>query len=265
MKRKTALWLILTALVVAISALLPEAALALQDARLESAVDTRRVETVDMSLLAELSIEDTLYMVQTYQSRVMLDTGRQLNEGQAGRIAIDTLVDVYDRIGYATGFYVTDAAPWLYVGPGGESVVLWEVTASGQEEMPLWAMLGDDTLRRVDALALVDERSGQVVSLHIRLADEDVGESTAPDGTALPDPVPTALPYGEVPEPEMWEITGAVGYTMMWMFADRLGLQGAPRDMVQDGEYGTYLDLTTDGGVPFTVTAFCDLNGLRFN
>ena len=69
MKRKTALWLILTALVVAISALLPEAALAIQDARLESAVDTRRVETVDMSLLAELSIEDTLYMVQTYQSR----------------------------------------------------------------------------------------------------------------------------------------------------------------------------------------------------
>ena len=265
MKRKTALWLILTALVVAISALLPEAALALQDARLESAVDTQRVETVDLSLLAELSIEDTLYMVQTYQSRVRLETGRQMNEGQAGRVAIDTLVDVYDRVGYATGFYVTDAAPWLYVGPGGESVVLWEVTASGQEEMPLWAMLGDDTLRRVDATALVDERSGQVVSLHVRLADEDVGESTPSDGTVSPEPVPTALPYGEVPEPEMWEITGAVGYTMMWMFADRLGLRGAPRDVVQDGEYGTYLDLTTDGGVPFTVTAFCDLNGLRFN
>ena len=104
-----------------------------------------------------------------------------------------------------------------------------------------------------------------MVSLRIRLADETSDEGVTPDGTVQPTPVPTALPYGEVPEPEMWEITGAVGYTMMWMFADRLGLQGAPRDVVQDGEYGTYLDLTTDGGTPFTVTAFCDQNGLRFN
>ena len=259
MKRKTALWLILTALVVAISALLPEAALAIQDARLESAVDTQRVETVDLSLLAELSIEDTLYMVQTYQSRVQLDTGRQMNEGQAGRIAIDTLEEVYDRIGYASGFYVTDTSPWLYVGPGGESVVLWEVAASGQEEVPLWAMLGYEALRRVDATALVDERSGQVVSLRIRLADETSDESV------LPDPAPTALPYGEVPVEEIQDISNAVGYTMLWMFADRLGLRDAPRDVIQDGEYGTYLTLTTDGGTPFTVTVSCELNELRFN
>ena len=259
MKRKTALWLILTALVVAISALLPEAALAIQDARLESTVQSQRVETVDLSLLAELSIEDTLYMVQTYQSRVRLETGRQMNEGQAGRIAIDTLEEVYDRIGYATGFYVTDTSPWLYVGPGGESVVLWEVAASGREEVPLWAMLGYEALRQVDALALVDERSGQVVSLRIRLADE------TPDESVQPDPAPTALPYGEVSVEEMRDISNAVSYTMLWMFADRLGLRDAPRDVIQDGEYGSCLALTTDGGTPFTVSVSCDLNELRFN
>ncbi len=265
MKRKTALWLILTALVVAISALLPEAALAIQDARLESTVQSQRVETVDLSLLAELSVEDTLYMVQTYQSRVRLDTGRQMNEGQAGRIAIDTLEEVYDRIGYATGFYVTDTSPWLYVGPGGESVVLWEVAASGREEVPLWAMLGYEALRQVDATALVDERSGQVVSLRIRLADGETGEGVTPDGTVPPDPAPTALPYGEVSVEEMQDISNAVSYTMLWMFADRLGLRDAPRDVIQDGEYGSYLALTTDGGTPFTVAVSCDLNELRFN
>ena len=266
MKKKTALWLVMTALVVALSALLPEAALHIQDARLEGAVQSQAVETVDLSLLAELSAEDTLYLVQTCQSRVMLDQGREMTRDMAGRAAMDAMERVYEWNGYSIDMTVTDAAPWLYVGQGGESVVLWQVTAAGRSDDLLRSMLGlayEDLSRRTDAMALVDERSGQVVSLDMRWSEDEMASAVEP--TAVPyEPGEAAMDPAE--DRDMRGFSIAVSYTLLWAMADSLGLRDVPESVIQeDAEGWPYLALTCDDGTSFAVQAQCDLNGMRFN
>ena len=266
MRRKTILWLALTALVVAVSALLPEAALRIQDARLEGAVQSQAVETVDLSLLAELSVEDTLYLVQTYQSRVMLDQGRQMNRDQAGRAALEGLERVYEWNGYSIDMTVTDATPWLYVGQGGESVVLWQVTAAGQSVNPLWSMVGpymEYPMRRTDAMALVDERSGQVVSMDVRWSEDEMASAVEP--TTVPyEPGEAAMDPAE--DRDIRGFSNAVSYTLLWAMADSLGFREVPDSVIQeDAEGRPYLALTCDDGTAFAVQAQWDMNGMRFN
>lgn len=270
MNRKTALWLAVTALVVLASALLPEAALYVQDARLEGSVRTQEVEAVDLSLLAELSPEDTLYLAQTYQSRVALEQGRQMTGAQAGRAAQEMLAEIFGWNNNAIDLAVTGAVPWLYVGEGGESVILWETDLSGRSENPVRTMAGlsYDPACPTEAMALVDERSGQVVSLKMRWsAPEEIIPSSAP-APSMPDPDPYEAEHpGEVPEDMYLDGPSAdMRGVLLWVSAARLGLRDGMDDLQWTDEGGTsYLDLTTDAGMSFSVPAQWDLEGMSFN
>ena len=270
MNRKTALWLAVTALVVLASALLPEAALYVQDARLEGSVRTQEVEAVDLSLLAELSPEDTLYLVQTYQSRVALEQGRQMTGAQAGLAAQDMLAEVFGWDNNAIDLAVTGAVPWLYVGEGGESVILWETELSGRSENPVRTMAGlsYDPDCPTEAMALVDEQSGQVVSLRMHWS--------APE-----EPVPTSEPAPSLPTEDFYEaeypgdvpegiyLDGPSAYmrdVLLWVSAARLGLRDGMDDLQWTDEGLTScLDLMTDDGTAFSVPAEWDLDSMSFN
>ncbi len=269
MNRKTALWLAVTALVVLASALLPEAALYVQDARLEGSVRTQEVEAVDLSLLAELSPEDTLYLAQTYQSRVALEQGRQMTGAQAGRAAQEMLAEVFGWDNNAIDLAVTDAVPWLYVGEGGESVILWETDLTGQSENPVRTMAGlsYDPACPAEAMALVDERSGQVVSVKMHWSAPEEPIPTSEPAPSMPDPDPYEAEYpGEEPESIYLDLSAYMRGVLLWVSAARLGLRDGMDDLQWTDEgWTSCLDLTTDSGTAFSVPAEWDLDGMSFN
>lgn len=177
MRGRTAVWTILTGLVVAASALMPRTALWLQDRALVGQVQSWETETADLSLLAELSPAQTLAAVGQAQSCVALDRGRELDGEQAERIAVNamntgvfSIVDPdYAADRAAPSVSAQSAGPWLYMGPSGQNVIFWQVELAGAGYNPLLAVTDPEgALSPFTATALVDDRSGHVASLLVR-------------------------------------------------------------------------------------------------
>lgn len=284
MNRKTVLWIIAAALVVAVSALMPELALRIQDSRLENAVQSQPADTVDLSILSELSIPDTLYLVQNTRSRVVLEQGRQMTEAEAEGAAIKCVSEVLGPIVLSLPLESSTAVPWLYVGAADETVVLWQVELTGQMVDPFLAIfLGEDDAVRAAldagnarAVLLVDEHSGQVVSFDIRWE-----ESVLP----TPETVPTAEPWDGTGEP--WDEAGDHWYSaqfgnaqyitteslseslMMWM-RDRLTNGGGSYQLDPEVEEmpdggGAVWRATAGDGTVFPVRALFALGRVCFN
>lgn len=206
-RAKTAVWIGAAALVVAVSALMPSAVLGLQDRALAGQVRSWEAETADLSLLAELSSAQTLAMVGQYQSRVALEQGRELDADQAERIAANALnIDVF------AAYYVADhmapsasaasAQPWLYMDATGQNVIFWQVELSGTGYNPLLAVFDDGAgASPFTAAALVDDRTGRVVSLRVQWTDFAAAAGPAEDpADAMPTVAPTPaveMEFGE--------------------------------------------------------------------
>lgn len=205
MRGRTAVWIAATVLVVALSALLPEAALGLQDRALEGRVRSQESQTADLSLLAELSPAGTLAMATAYQSRVALEQGRELDGEQAERIAVNAVnTQVFSIYYYAEEFAADMAAPntsaasaqpWLYMSAAGENVIFWQVELAGTGYNPLLAAFGAvDGSSPFTATALVDDRSGHVVSLRMRWTDYAAGGTVEQSAAAPAEVMPTVAP-----------------------------------------------------------------------
>ena len=173
MRKKTVLWTCAAALVVAASALLPGLVLRVQDARLAKLVQSQPVETVDLALLPEMSIEDTLRFVQTCQTPpVVLDSGRQRSDGVAARVCQDLLEDMNVPLDLG------EAVPELWVGDNGQSLLLWHVSFTGQGlGAPVWvaeAPLSALRFRPVEAEFWVDDGTGWIVRFFIHWSEDTV-------------------------------------------------------------------------------------------
>ena len=213
MRKKAAFWWVLAAgLAVALSVCLPGLVFRAQDAKLERMVESAAVETVDLSLLSNLTVEQTLYLVRNYESRVALEQGRQLNADQAGRLAVDAVTGVCEIFGGGSAIGTRQAVPWLYVSRSGESVILWQVELAGAAQNVLRHAMGDGWTGSVGATVLIDERTGFMVSLDLRWTDEP-----------LPTPTPEVMPTAEiinsaelVEEPVEWDsVSGMYGVEFM--------------------------------------------------
>ena len=285
MTRKTVIWLLAAALVVAASALLPVAALRMQDARLEGEVQTQEVETVGLELLSELSMADTLDLIQNIQSRVVLERGREMTEQAAYSAAVGWLRDHFeDQCGVYLDVLTYRAVPWLAVGRNGENVVLWQVIMGGEAGDPAATMYGivpdwaDESwefgARPFDAEALVDEHSGQMVGLRLRWTDGAAHEGEVPAATAGPAPGVMPTPEADpeeaadpAPVQELWnydaedafyELGGMLAYSMY----SALGAYMYPDagSLVNDTWY-----LINGAGESFALTAHWELDYLEFN
>ncbi len=284
MRRKKVLWLLVTALVVAGCALLPEAVLRVQDVRLERDVQTQDVGTVDLELVTELSLEDTLYLVQNVQSRVTLERGRELTEQEASDDAVRLLSELFlEQLGNYVTVTTTHGTPQLFVGEGGESVVLWQVDVNGSTADPAatgygiyppwaneWYDPGD---RPFAATILIDERRGRAVGMRMRWNDIPTA-----------DPAPTEGPYptpGSAAEDMLdpaakpmvgWDDISAeaafqnLRATLMYaMFSDLI-----QTDYPFDGDLIMEEDslvwyVTTSTGVRFTVPSTWDMEQIAVN
>ncbi len=183
--RRTVRWVLGSLAAVALSVAMPLLALYVQDVRLAGTVEYETAETADLSLLSDLTTAQTLTLVRDYESRVELDQGRVMNAATASGAAMRAadFFSAYDVEGSAT--------PWLYIGPSGESVVLWQVDMSGYGINAL-AAATDAGLRAMSITALVDERSGNVVSLFAQWQTEETETvlTEGPTGEII-----TAVPY----------------------------------------------------------------------
>lgn len=221
MRGKRLLWVAAAVLVVALSALMPEAALRLQDRSLAGRVQSQVTDTADLSLLAELTPAQTLAMVTQNQSRVALEQGRRMDAAQAERVAVNTTNLKVLELSYATVYMqptvsAVSSQPWLYMGATGESVIFWEVELSGSAYNPLVVFSGytDEYASAMSftGTALVDERSGCVVSLALRwtaggiggvpptVEEADAGSDPALPPTAVPVKIAEEIMAGETPE-----------------------------------------------------------------
>ena len=247
MTRKTIAWLLTAALVVAASALLPEVALHVQDERLARTVQTMDMETLDLDLLSDLSLADTLYLVQNARSRVVLENGRVMTEGEAGGAAADALNGIFESLGNYLDIQDYEARPVLMTGQDGSCVVLWQVTVTGLSAEPVniaaswyvpeYADWEDPCDTPYTAAVLVDDRSGCVVSLQVDW------RSPTPTAAAYPTALPTS--GAEAGWPEDGEVIQASLVDLRSFLLDNMYwrcwklLQGQGREY-QD-EFGTYL------------------------
>ena len=276
---RTAIWVGVTALVVALSALMPAAVLSVQDRVLDGEVRSQLTETADLSLLAELTSAQTLAMVGQHQSQVALEQGRELDAAQAERIAATALnADVF------AAYYVADhmapsaaavsAQPWLYMDAAGQNVIFWQVELSGTGYNPLLAVFDDGAdPSPVTAAALVDDRSGHVVSLRVQWTDFAAAAGPAEDpADAMPTVAPTPAAEIEIGE----ELAGEEFPYPDYMDPDMaLALSGQLIYGLVDGmasySYGADIDpkagearLTLDGE-EVTVPMIWTAGELRFN
>ncbi len=287
MRRKTVIWLLVTALVVAGCALLPEAALHVQDVRLEKDVLTQDVAALDLELISELSLEDTLYLVQNVSSRVTLERGRELTEREASDDAVRLLSELFlEQFGNYVTVTTTHGTPQLFVGEGGESVVLWQVdvtgstadpAATGYGIYPAWAdEWFDPGDRPFTATLLVDERRGRAVGMRMHWNDTP-GAAAAPAPTEGPYPTPGSMAEAGMPDPAEKPLVGWDGVSaedafqslraalMYTMFSDLIQNE-YPFDgeLVNEGN-GLVWYATTSTGVHFTVPSVWDMEQITIN
>lgn len=222
--RRTALWLAMAALTVAVSAALPPAALWIQDSRLEGTVQTQLVETIDLSLLSDLDSPGILRLARESASRVALEQGRALTAAQAEQTAIKTLHGLMDMFG--GGFTVTDqsASPWLYVGPEGESAVFWQVELSFQgQDIFTGALYGMTEMLPASASLVVDDRTGALAQLEM-IWQQQPAVAMEQDGEAA---------LAQYPEDPLSSVQSDLQFTLgnyllgqMELYADRIDVSG---------------------------------------
>ncbi len=265
MNGKTAAWICGALLTVSLSLLLPGFVLQVQDERLESTVQTVEVETVDLSLLSDLSVEELLYLSQAYESRVALEQGRQLTAEDAVIAAEDTVDGIYarlldDSILWNETLQENKPVPWLYVGQDGQSAILWEVVLGGYALNPLEFLNGYEVMRPVTVTALVSDLSEIVVGLNIYWTDYDEAVTEAPGDYAV-----------AVPSDESYEVYYAT--ELAFYMASAVGLEEYywQEDETNAYEASLEVELTEDmagytqSGGSFTVPVLLTWANLRFN
>lgn len=274
------IWLCAAVLAVAAGALMPGLALHIQDARLENAVESAQVETVEMSLLSELTPAETLYLANHYESYVVLDRGRLMTAQDAA----DTVTKILsDFIEYHFGYDPQDVPevgqvePRLYMGENGENVVLWSVTLTGRgTPLPMDLLYGGAGDRcDITGSALLDERTGGIAAMDISwlppAADVELpemipygAEETAEEAEAeapasepldpeLEPTPPSAL--GETEQDRLEELMGW-SYDIFWTLADTLGGGGFDEYDAMPGLFRMYLPDGTSFEVPVSLTMY---------
>ncbi|MCD7845967.1 MAG: hypothetical protein LUG57_09010 [Oscillospiraceae bacterium] len=266
MNGKTAAWICGALLTVSLSLLLPGLVLRVQDERLESTVQTVDVETVDLSLLSDLSVEELLYLSQAYESRVALEQGRQLTASSAVITAEDAVEGIYNWM-LGDGSVLWDEAiqgaepvPWLYVGQDGQSAILWEVVLGGYSSNPLELLNGYDVMRPMTVTVLVSDLSEIVVGLNIYWSDYDGAVTEAPENYAVA--AASDEPYEVYYAPEV-----------AFYLANAMGLEEYYLQEAETSAYESSLlvylteDMAgyTQSGGSFTVPVFLTWVSLRFN
>ncbi|MCD7770059.1 MAG: hypothetical protein LUH36_08115 [Oscillospiraceae bacterium] len=261
MNGKTAAWICGALLAVSLSLLLPGLALRVQDQRLESAVQTVEVETVDLSLLSDLSVGEVLYLSQVYESRVAMEQGRQLTEDEAAAAAEDAVETVFDNLlgeefHWDEELQGREVTPWLYVGQDGQSAILWEIVEGAWAMNPLADASGYEETRSVTVTVLVNDLSGDMLGLNVywRDYDQEVAEDT--ESYAVEMETDSELYYAT---------------DIAYMMGDLLGLDAW--DVMEESEYEAALEVylaedmagyDQSGGV-FTVPVAMSWVNLRFN
>ena len=264
MRARMILWMCAAVLAVAVSAVMPETVLHVQDGSLAGTVRSQAVETVDLSLLADMSVEDTMRLMQTCASSVAVEQGRQMSAEKAGTAAVAALNKITAPFGTEYPAQVAATVPWLYVGQAGESIILWQVETSGYCANPVMAYAKDywDHIP-VSATVWIDENSGKCVGLDMRW---DYGEITAE-----PAPTPEAMasdwimevemadmpPEQPAEEPEEFDsyMAEEMNYQLYITVTEQLGIES-----VWSAGEGSFSIFTDDG---YTVYVPCFVNEMR--
>ncbi len=295
---KLLIWLSLAALAVAAGALMPGLALGIQDRRLENGVESAQVETVDLSLLSELTPTETLYLANHYDSYVVLERGRLMTAQDAADAVSKNLTGfLQEGFGFAPVDVpeVASVEPRLYMGENGENVVFWYVELGGRGvPLPMALLYGEENERcPVTGSVLLDERTGGVAALDISWHPQ-APDTTLPEEAAAPydgaetameiagpydgeeadaelempveapalDPDVLSTPPGPLSEEELAEFSNLQGmsYEVFWWLRDTLGGELEGYDVMP----GLYR-LTLPDGTEFEVAASVTMYSILFN
>ena len=268
MKARPVIWLCAALLTVGLGMILPELVFHIQDERLEGAVETQTIQTVDLNLMSQLTAAQTLRLARTYESSVTLERGQLMTAQEAADTATSIVTGLLNSFVSGGSIRASQAAPMLCMGQEGENVIFWEVTLTGRWINPVqdMAMASEQP---VTGMALVDERSGGIVSLRLNW-ESAAGPAPTPMSNAMElTEMPASEPYegeaNEMPteEPDwLYDWQMSVLASAVYYLLTNLDGTGFTWDTVYDP-----LDLfvTLPDGSGFPVEASWDMTQFTFN